>query len=217
MSATIKGRRLRGSPGPQRFARARAVAFDLDGTLYLGRQVVPGAPQVVAYVRDSGLDVLFLTNTSSDDPRRLAERLAGLACFGADCESVAANVDADYPGDGGRRLPAARETIDRVAARLGRSYDFCAGKPGTYMLECVERDLGLVAGEIVVVGDSVTSDIAMARAAGCRSILIAPEGTAGGGANVVVSRLTDVPAALRALGVCLPADAPGEGAHAELG
>lgn len=266
----------------------RAVAFDLDGTLYMGRQAVPGAPQVVAHVRDSGLDVLFLTNTSSVDPRRLAERLAGLGitarpgeiyssasvaaryvaerghevvyavglpglrdelvahglrlteqaaaaqalvvgfapgfdattlpcAFRAECEFVAANLDADYPGDGGRRLPAARETIDKVAARLGRAYDFCAGKPGTYMLECVERDLGLIASDIVVVGDSVTSDIAMARAAGCRSILIAPEGSAGGGAGAVVSRLTDVPAALRTLGAHLAESAPAPGVGAESG
>ena len=66
--------------------------------------------------------------------------------FRSDCEFVAANLDADYPGDGGQRLPAARETVDKVAARLGRPYDFCAGKPGTFMLECVERDLGLAAG-----------------------------------------------------------------------
>jgi ribonucleotide monophosphatase NagD (HAD superfamily) len=44
-----------------------------------GRQAVPGAPQVVAHVRDSGLDVLFLTNASSVDSGRLAKRLAGLA------------------------------------------------------------------------------------------------------------------------------------------
>ena len=279
------GSKERGAGGAGGERPVRAVAFDLDGTLYLGRQAVPGAPQVVAHVRESGLDVLFLTNTSSVDPRRLAERLAGLAItaraseiyssasvaaryvaerghrmvyavglpglrdelvahglrlteqasaaqalvvgfapgfdattlpdtFRAECEFVAANLDADYPGDGGQRLPAARETIDKVAARLGRPYDFCAGKPGTYMLECVERDLGLAAGEIVVVGDSVSSDIAMARAAGCRSILIAPEGAAGGGANAVVARLTAVPGALRALGARPAAGAPGDGAAA---
>jgi arabinose operon protein AraL len=253
--------------GALHFGRLRAVAFDLDGTLYLGRRAVTGAPEVVAQVRAGGLDVLFLTNTTSVDPQRLQRRLAGLAItattaeiyssasvaaryvaerghevayvvglpglhdevaahglrltarpaeaqalvvgfvpgfdaatlpkgFRADCEFVAANLDADYPSDGGQRLPAARETVDKVAARLGRPCGFCAGKPGTFMLECVERDLGLGAGEIVVVGDSVTSDIAMARAAGCRSILIAPEGTTGGGASVVVARLTDVPAVI---------------------
>ena len=260
------------APREARHRRVRAVAFDLDGTLYLGRRAVPGAPEVVAYVRDRGLDALFLTNTSSVDPGRLQERLAGLGIaaraaeiyssaaaaaryvserghtavyvvglpgllaeaaahglrlttrpsaaqalivgfapgfdatplpdgFRSDCEFVAATLDADYPGEGGLRLPAARETIDKVAARLGRPHDFCAGKPGTFMLECLECDLGLRADEIVVVGDSVTSDIAMAQAAGCLSILIAPEGSPDGGASAVVTRLSDVPAALRGLGV----------------
>jgi hypothetical protein len=41
----------------------------------------------------------------------------------------------------------------------------------------------------------------MARAAGCLSVLIAPEGSADGGASALVTRLSDVPAALRRLGV----------------
>ena len=263
-----------GQPRPPvaRERAVRAVAFDLDGTLYVGARVVPEAPEVVAHVRAAGLGVLFLTNTTAVDPRRLQQRLAALGIaaaaeeiyssataaaryvaarghrevyvvglpglldevvahglqattnarsaqalvvgyvpgfdpaslpdgFRAECEFVAANLDADYPGEDGVRLPAARETVDKVAARLGRGYDVCAGKPGTFMLECVERDLGLAADEIVVVGDSVGSDIAMARAAGCRSILIAAAQAAHGGASATVRRLGDVPVALAALGV----------------
>lgn len=248
----------------------RAVAFDLDGTLYLGSEVVPGAPEVVDHVRRRGLDVLFLTNTTTTNRQQLRERLARLGItaavaeiypsttaaaryvaerghadayvvgspgiraevvahgvratgraddaqalvvgfvpefdaatlprgFHPECEFVAANLDRDYPIEGGARLPGCGQTVDRVAARLGRGYDVCAGKPGTYMLECVERDLGLSAGEIVVVGDNVESDVAMARAAGCRSILIAPREAGDGGASAAVSRLTDLPAALEAL------------------
>ncbi len=119
--------------------------------------------------------------------------------FALGCVFVAANLDVDYPVGGGGRRPAARETVERVVARLGRSWDVCVGKPGTYLLECVERDHGLAAAEVVVVGDSATSDVAMAAAAGCRSVLIAPEGAAHGAASAVVRRLADVPAALDAL------------------
>jgi len=244
----------------------RAVAFDLDGTLYVGSRPVEGAAAVVALVRDRGLRTLFLTNTSSVGPRRLQERLAGYGIvalvdeiyssasvtarylaqrgyrvayvigleglhdevrarglaittrpaeaealvvgyapdfdaaglptgFRPACEFVAANLDAHFPGEGGVSLRAARETVERVATRLGRGYDFCAGKPGTYMVDCVERDLGLTPGEICVVGDSVASDVAMARAAGCRSVLIGAEGAARG-ADAVVRRLDELPAAL---------------------
>lgn len=245
----------------------RAVAFDLDGTLYLGREAVAEAPAVVAAVRQRGFAVLFLTNTTTRNPVQLQARLArmGIAAvaeeiyssataaaryvaeqrcatayvvglgglrdevaahgiaitergeearslvvgfmpdfdaatladgFAPDCLFVAANLDADYPVEGGVRMPGCGETVDRVAERLGRGYDVVPGKPGTYMLECVERDLGLTADEIVVVGDSPASDVAMARAAGCRSILIGPGEAGDGGASAAVARLADVPATL---------------------
>jgi HAD superfamily hydrolase (TIGR01450 family) len=120
--------------------------------------------------------------------------------FRPECEFVAANLDVDYPVEGGVRMPGCRQTVDRVAARLGRSYDFVAGKPGTYMLECVERDLGLGAAEIVVVGDNVASDVAMARSAGCRVVLIAAVPPARDtGASAVIASLAHLPTALDAL------------------
>jgi glycerol-1-phosphatase len=41
------------------------VLLDLDGTLYVGSQVVPGAPGAVRWLRDQGLTVRFTTNTDS--------------------------------------------------------------------------------------------------------------------------------------------------------
>jgi ribonucleotide monophosphatase NagD (HAD superfamily) len=52
------------------------VLLDLDGTLYVGSQVVPGAPQAVRWLRDQGLTVRFCTNTDSITPAALADRLA---------------------------------------------------------------------------------------------------------------------------------------------
>ncbi len=39
-------------------------AFDLDGTLYRGQEVVPGAPETLAYLEKRGADILFVTNNS---------------------------------------------------------------------------------------------------------------------------------------------------------
>jgi HAD superfamily hydrolase (TIGR01458 family) len=52
------------------------VLLDLDGTLYVGSQVVPGAPEAVRWLRDQGLTVRFCTNTDSIPPAALADRLA---------------------------------------------------------------------------------------------------------------------------------------------
>ena len=52
------------------------VLLDLDGTLYVGSQVVPGAPAAVRWLRNQGLTVRFTTNTDSIAPAALADRLA---------------------------------------------------------------------------------------------------------------------------------------------
>jgi ribonucleotide monophosphatase NagD (HAD superfamily) len=41
------------------------VLLDLYGTLYMGSQVVPGAPEMVRWLRAQGLTVRFTTNTDS--------------------------------------------------------------------------------------------------------------------------------------------------------
>jgi len=55
--------------------RIETVLLDLDGTLYVGSQVVPGAPEAVRWLRDQGLTVRFCTNTDSIAPAALADRL----------------------------------------------------------------------------------------------------------------------------------------------
>jgi Haloacid dehalogenase-like hydrolase len=52
------------------------VLLDLDGTLYVGSRVVPGAPEAVRWLREQGLTVRFCTNTDSVTPAALADRLA---------------------------------------------------------------------------------------------------------------------------------------------
>lgn len=55
-----------------------AILFDLDGVLYQGDTLLPGAADAVDWVRDQGVPHLFLTNTSSRPRAAIAERLAGL-------------------------------------------------------------------------------------------------------------------------------------------
>jgi ribonucleotide monophosphatase NagD (HAD superfamily) len=61
-----------------RLSGIETVLLDLDGTLYVGSQVVPGAPEAVRWLRDQGLTVRFCTNTDSIAPAALADRLARL-------------------------------------------------------------------------------------------------------------------------------------------
>jgi HAD superfamily hydrolase (TIGR01458 family) len=59
-----------------RLSGIETVLLDLDGTLYVGSQIVPGAPEAVQWLRDHGLTVRFCTNTDSIPPAALADRLA---------------------------------------------------------------------------------------------------------------------------------------------
>ncbi len=64
------------------------VLLDLDGTLYEGSQVVPGASEAVRWLRDQGLTVRFTTNTDSITPAALADRLARLGLAATEEELV---------------------------------------------------------------------------------------------------------------------------------
>jgi len=65
------------------------VLLDLGGTLYVGSQVVPGAPETVRWLRAQGLTVRFTTNTDSIPPAALADRLARLGLQATEDELVA--------------------------------------------------------------------------------------------------------------------------------
>ncbi len=56
-----------------------AYLFDLDGTIYLGDEVLPGVVATLARIRERGLPVRFLSNNPTKSP---AEYLDKLARFG---------------------------------------------------------------------------------------------------------------------------------------
>lgn len=56
----------------------RAYVFDLDGTIYLGDQVLPGAVRLVRELRRREIAVRFLSNNPTRDPRQYQRKLAGL-------------------------------------------------------------------------------------------------------------------------------------------
>ncbi|WP_410614624.1 HAD-IIA family hydrolase [Amycolatopsis sp. lyj-109] len=55
-----------------------AVLFDLDGTVYHGTRVIPGAPETVRAAREHGTPVRFVTNNASKAPDEVVAHLTGL-------------------------------------------------------------------------------------------------------------------------------------------
>lgn len=56
----------------------RAFAFDLDGTIWAGPHLLPGAAEFVAALREKGLGVVFASNSSQRGAYDLALKLASL-------------------------------------------------------------------------------------------------------------------------------------------
>ena len=62
--------------------------FDLDGTIYLGDELLPGAKRLILKLRELGKRVIFLSNNPTKDPRMYAEKLGGLGLETPDSEIV---------------------------------------------------------------------------------------------------------------------------------
>lgn len=52
--------------------------FDLDGTIYLGDELLPGAYDLVTGLREQGRETLFLSNNPTRDPQMYADKLSRL-------------------------------------------------------------------------------------------------------------------------------------------
>jgi HAD superfamily hydrolase (TIGR01457 family) len=90
-----------------------AFLFDLDGVLYRGAEVVPGASEAVARLRFEGRRVSFVTNNSGRTPEAVAAHLTGLG----------------IPAAADEVETSALVTAERLAAR-GVTEAFVVGEEG---------------------------------------------------------------------------------------
>jgi HAD superfamily hydrolase (TIGR01458 family) len=108
------------------FADVELVLLDLDGTVYEGSRLVPGAAAAVASLRRAGLALRFLTNTDSVPPAALVERLRGMGVEAAAGEvltpvALAARRFGERPGSRVLAVaaPAVRELLGGALAGPG--------------------------------------------------------------------------------------------------
>lgn len=223
--------------------------FDLDGTIYLGDELLPGAHRLVTTLREAGCQTLFLSNNPTRDPRMYAEKLdrlglptptshivntvvtmtawltkeapgANVFVIGEEplrrafreagirmterpdeidivvasydrtfdyrklqiafdalwryrrARLVTTNPDAYCPMPGGRGEPDAAAVVAAIEASTGARCEANLGKPSPVMLETALDILGLPGSECLMVGDRLSTDIAMAVDAGVDSALV---------------------------------------------
>ena len=220
--------------------------FDLDGTIYLGEALLPGAGETIGRVRAAGRPVLFLSNNPlrtreeyaakltrlgiaagaddvinssyvlvrhlqhsarqarllvigepsvkqelregglalTDDP---AETDIVVACFDrtfdydklqrafdairAGARFIATNRDPYCPVPGGG-LPDCGAIIAAVEACTGHRVEEVMGKPSPIMADVILSRMALPPESVVVTGDRLETDVALARGAGMVSALV---------------------------------------------
>lgn len=83
--------------------RAKHYLIDMDGVIYRGRNMIPGADRFVAHLKKLGRKFLFLTNSSDSTPVDLQGRLSSMGihvdveCFYTSALATAAFLHAQKP------------------------------------------------------------------------------------------------------------------------
>lgn len=123
-----------------------AYLFDLDGTIYLGDQLLPGAGRLIAALRRQERPIRFISNNPTRDPAQYAAKLTALGAPTAPDEIVntvvttVAWLKARHPDavvfpiaeapliraltEAGIRISDRAEEIDIVIASYDRGFDY---------------------------------------------------------------------------------------------
>lgn len=228
----------------------KGAIIDLDGTIYVGESIAPGAQQGLELLRSKGIPHVFLTNNGSRSRKEMAEFLSDLGlgvtpdevvtsssllalrlsqmsqdpvlCVGGatglptslieqglnvvsfaeingtsslslavgwidkldfDLLSKLLSIeerihrvfvtdrDRIYPGEGSELLPGTGWVVGAIETLLNVSA-VVSGKPSVGAFESAAEIIGLPINQVVVIGDSITSDIAPALKANAQAVLI---------------------------------------------
>jgi HAD superfamily hydrolase (TIGR01450 family) len=191
--------------------------FDLDGTLYVGESLVPGAADVVAALRRDGARLAFLTNKPLERGRSYAAKLRALG-IPADDGDVVTSLDAlvDYLGEHPPRravLTVAEPLVDTILAEAGHAVTRLPSEADvvvvswdrTFDYDKLERAFRAVRGgaRIVATNPDAFCPTPDGGLPDCAAMLAAIEASSGGRAEAIVGKPSPHMAAavLRRLGL----------------
>lgn len=115
-------------------------------------------PEAIIIGYDSGFNIEKLENT--------------INIYHKDCKIIIGNQDRLYPKDHGKIAAGAGAQVAAFTFSINKEVDIVIGKPQTSMLEFISEKLFIKPENILMVGDSLESDIAMAQNFGAQSLFI---------------------------------------------
>jgi HAD superfamily hydrolase (TIGR01450 family) len=196
---TAKLRRLGVTP-----AEPALTPLEILGTVIAerygpSRVLVVGAPELAAVVEHAGhtlVDVKAWREATvvavGNDFELTYERLtAASRAAAAGAPLVTPNVDPRLPLEDGDFLPGCGAIVAAVAAAAGVT-PVVVGKPQPPLFQIALRRLGVAPRTAAMVGDSLTSDVAGARAVGMWTVLYAPDGAPADAADAVVRSFAEL-------------------------
>lgn len=245
----------------------KTIAFDLDGTIYYGDQLIDGVIETLNFLRKKNIKIFYFTNNSMKKRVQIYEKLLKMGielninevynsvyatsiylkenniknvyCLGAqglveeiksrginitddiklleaiiiglhhdftykkltdalniinksNCKIIACNRDRNYPVEGTKLMPGCGPIVASVEEATGRTVDYIVGKPNTYMMELLAKEWNLKNNEILVIGDSIETDIEMARRYHCPSILITKDIKQNIKDTIIINNILDI-------------------------
>lgn len=117
-----------------------------------------------------------------DDVTKGMRALLGGAYF------VACNMDRNYPVENGMLSPGCGPGVMAIAHAAAKPPDAVIGKPNTLFVDMICETLNVLPAELLVIGDTWETDIAMALNAGCPAVFVGG-GKAPSGVGMEVPRL----------------------------
>ena len=85
---------------------------------------------------------------------------------------IVCNVDPNYPVEDGRLLPGCGAMVAAIEEASGRSPEVVIGKPNPFMLQLVSDKTFVPPEEILMIGDTIETDMLMAKRFGSKCIFI---------------------------------------------
>jgi 4-nitrophenyl phosphatase len=190
---SAKLRRLGVTPAEHALTPLEILGTVIAERYGFSRVLVIGAPELAAVVKAAGHELVDVhawreatVVAVGNDFDLTYERLtAASRAAAAGAPLVTPNVDPRLPVEDGDFLPGCGALVAAVTAAAGVK-PVVVGKPEPPLFQIALRQLGLAPHEAAMIGDSVTSDVAGARAVGMRTILYAPDGAPPDSADAVV-------------------------------